>query len=290
MAIPFTLDSRAASGFKNASNYDTHRPTYPPEAVEKLLKHLGVENQRNAQVIDLASGTGKFTELLAPRPEEFEILAIEPHEGMREELVKKNLGSRVKVLHGDAAHMPVEEGRGDALVAAQAFHWFATEESLKEIHRVLRRGAKFGMIWNLEAYNAPKEWSSVTSWEQKLKDIVLSLEDGHPRFRHMKWKEVFEKQQDTTPLQTLKYTFTHNPPTFSLPLGEETFQWTVWMSEEAIWGRYTTLSQIANLDENEREEVRKKVFTVLNEGDTERNDKGEIALHGVTYLCWTSRI
>lgn len=162
------------------------------------------------------------------------------------------------------------------------------------------------MIWNLEAClaappqtkmqvtditdNAPKEWASATIWEQKLKDIVLALEDGHPRFRHMKWKQVFEKQQDTTPLQTLKDTFTHNFPTFSLPLGEETVQWTVWMSEEAIWGRYTTLSQIANLDENEREEVRKKVFIVLKDGDTERNDKGEIALHGVTYLCFTSRV
>lgn len=31
---------------------------------------------------------------------------------------------------------------------------FATEESLKEIHRVLRPGAKFGMIWNLEACSA----------------------------------------------------------------------------------------------------------------------------------------
>jgi hypothetical protein len=27
---------------------------------------------------------------------------------------------------------------------------FATEESLKEIHRVLRPGATFGMIWNIE--------------------------------------------------------------------------------------------------------------------------------------------
>ncbi len=119
MAASFTLDSRAASGFKNAANYDTHRPTYPPEAVNKLLTHLGVAGQQDAQVIDLACGTGKFTELLAVRPESFEILAIEPHEGMRQELVKKDLGPRVKVLDGNAAHMPVEDGWGDTLIAAQ---------------------------------------------------------------------------------------------------------------------------------------------------------------------------
>lgn len=106
----------------------------------------------------------------------------------------------------------------------------------------------------------------------------------------MKWKAIFDKQQDTTPLQTLKDIVSHNLPTFSLPLGEETVEWTVWMSEEAIWGRYTTLSQVANLDETKREEIRKQVSTVLKEGDTERNEKGEIALHGVTYLCWTSRV
>jgi hypothetical protein len=162
------------------------------------------------------------------------------------------------------------------------------------------------MIWNLEACsaallrlplpkadnadNSPREWPLATKWEQNLKDIIFTLEDGHPRFRDMKWKTVFEKQQDTTPLQTLKDTFTHNFPTFSLPLGEETVRWTVYMSDEAIWGRYTTLSQVANLDEERREEIRKQVLTALKEGDTERNERGDIALHGVTYLCWTSRV
>lgn len=32
----------------------------------------------------------------------------------------------------------------------QSFHWFATNEALKEIHRVMRPEAIFGMIWNIE--------------------------------------------------------------------------------------------------------------------------------------------
>ena len=51
------------------------------------------------------------------RPEKFEIAAVEPHEGMRAALVKKNLG--IKVLDGHAQNMPVEEGWGDSLIAAQ---------------------------------------------------------------------------------------------------------------------------------------------------------------------------
>ena len=142
--------------------------------------------------------------------------------------------------------------------------------------------------------NAPKDYPSTTKWEQKLKEIIAAHEDGHPRFRHMNWKRVFEKEQDTTPLQTLVDTFTSHLPLFSLPLGEDLIKWeniwTVWLADEALWSRYSTLSQIANLDDVRKEEVRKEVFDVLKEDGVERNSKGEVGVHGVTYLFWTSRI
>jgi ubiquinone/menaquinone biosynthesis C-methylase UbiE len=118
MATPFALNPSAARGFQNASNYDAHRPSYPAEAMAKLLAHLGVKGQKNARVIDLACGTGKFTELLAKREEEFEVVGIEPHVDMRDELVKKALKG-VRVQKGDAGHIPIEDGWGDALIAAQ---------------------------------------------------------------------------------------------------------------------------------------------------------------------------
>jgi hypothetical protein len=37
----------------------------------------------------------------------------------------------------------------------------------------------------------------------------------------MEWKNLFDKQLDSKPLQTLKDTFAHSLPTFSMPLGEE---------------------------------------------------------------------
>ena len=139
--------------------------------------------------------------------------------------------------------------------------------------------------------NGARLWKLTTRWEQKLKDIVTELEDGHPRFRHMEWKNLFDRKLDSTPLQTLKDTFTHSLPTFSLPLGEETVKWTaVWLEDIAIWARFGTLSQVANLDKGKREKVRKRVFEALKGDDVERNDKGEVAVHGVTYLAWTSRI
>jgi len=89
------------------------------DAVEKLLGNLGVANQPNARIIELACGTGKFTEALAKRPEKFEVVAVEPHAGMRETLVKKNLQADIKVVDGDASNIPVRENWGDALIVAQ---------------------------------------------------------------------------------------------------------------------------------------------------------------------------
>jgi len=124
-----------------------------------------------------------------------------------------------------------------------------------------------------------------------LKDIIARLDDGHPRFRDMKWKEIFEKQQDTNPLQTLKDIVTHNLPRFSLPIGEENVEWTVYLNDEAVWDRYTTLSQISNLRGSDRfDEVRKEVFDSLKEDGVERNAAGEVAVHGRTYMAWTSRV
>lgn len=118
----------------------------------------------------------------------------------------------------------------------------------------------------------------------------MSLDDGESRFRHQKWKDVFEARQDTPPLQTVVDTFTHRLPRFSLPLGEETVNWTVWLTEEGIWERYLTLSQIAVLKGMEREKVKREVFEALKGDDVERNEHGEVALHGVTYFAWTSRV
>ena len=116
------LATEAAKGFANASAYDAYRPSYPPEAVDALLKQLHIAGKAHANVVEIACGTGKFTEQLAVRPENYNVVAIEPHADMRAELERKAL-PHVTVLDGHAAKMPVEDEWGDACIAAQSFHW-----------------------------------------------------------------------------------------------------------------------------------------------------------------------
>ncbi len=66
----------------------------------------------------LAAGTGKFTESIASRDEQFEIIAVEPHQDMRAELKKKGLRN-VRVMAGEATDMAVTTQSVDAVVVAQ---------------------------------------------------------------------------------------------------------------------------------------------------------------------------
>lgn len=120
------LAHTAAEGFKDASAYDAHRPAYPPEAVQRLLEHMGLADRAHARVVEVAAGTGKFTEALAARHEGFEVVAAEPHPDMRGALEAKGLRG-VSVRGGAAEDMRggagVEDGWGDGCIAAQAFHW-----------------------------------------------------------------------------------------------------------------------------------------------------------------------
>lgn len=149
--------------------------------------------------------------------------------------------------------------------------------------------------------NAPESWDPTTEWEGKLKAIVRSTNDENPRLRHEQWKEVFEKQIESTPL-----TIQAADPRFSLPLGMDRMKWTHWLKVEAVWERFHTLSQIAVLDGEQLEasslipfskshltlckSAKREVFNALSGPDVEKNKDGEVALHGETLTAWTSAI
>ncbi|KAK5015622.1 hypothetical protein LTR16_003568 [Cryomyces antarcticus] len=113
-----TIPSQALSGFADGASYDQHRPSFPAESVNNLLDKVGIAGVEGARVLDLAAGTGKFTELLAKREEGYEVLAVEPHEGMRRVLEEKRL-ENVLVEDGLSTSIPLGDESVDAVIAAQ---------------------------------------------------------------------------------------------------------------------------------------------------------------------------
>ena len=96
--------------------------------------------------------------------------------------------------------------------------------------------------------NAPLSWTPTTGWEAKLKEIIWSYDDKTPRFRHEVWRKVFDEQLKSSP-----FTIQSADPLFSLPLGEESEKFVVWLDKDAIWERFHTISHIAVLEGNELE-------------------------------------
>jgi hypothetical protein len=97
--------------------------------------------------------------------------------------------------------------------------------------------------------NAPREWEMATDWESVVRDLTWTFDDNRPRFRHEKWRKCFDEQLANSP-----FTLTSADPLFSLPLGEGSVKFEIWLSRDDIWKRYRTLSQVTVL-EGEKLEV-----------------------------------
>ncbi|KAF2863503.1 S-adenosyl-L-methionine-dependent methyltransferase [Piedraia hortae CBS 480.64] len=286
------LHHSAQTGFAASKNYDLYRPSYSHTVVQYVLDKAGVAGRQHAAILDLAAGTGKFTELLARREEGYDIVAVEPHDQMREVLTEKGLKG-VKILKGAAEDIPLEDESMDAVIVAQvghsvcswAFHWFATEDSLKELKRVLKPRGMLVLVWNIEDYNAARDHNAATPWESRVHQLTWSFDDNESRFRHEKWRQVFDDQLESSPLALVKG---GKDVYFSLPLGEHVEPFETWMDKDRVWDRYSTLSHISVLQGERREKTRREVMDALQ--DAKKNIKGEVAVHGNTYIVWTSKV
>jgi ubiquinone/menaquinone biosynthesis C-methylase UbiE len=142
---------RALSFGRGAGEYDRVRPDYSAEALDLVTERLGL--RPDAEVLDLAAGTGKLTRPLVERFAR--VTAVEPDPGMREVLGR--VTDCHLVLEGRAEAIPLPDRSVDAVFVGQAFHWFSTPEAVTEIARVLRAGGGLVMIWNAWSKPEPPE-------------------------------------------------------------------------------------------------------------------------------------
>src|SRR5580765_1149408 len=135
------MDAPSTERFSHlAVNYAKHRPTYPAAAIDWMTACIGAaplslfaprkEAFRGAKsdsllVADLGAGTGISTRLLAERG--IPAVGIEPNEPMRTQAEKTpwpgpGPAPRYQEGTGEATGLP--DASCDAVLAAQAFHWF----------------------------------------------------------------------------------------------------------------------------------------------------------------------
>lgn len=187
------VHSIARAGFgAEAEAYDRARPSYPPDAVRWLSGNLGIGPGR--RVADVAAGTGKLTALLAPVGAD--LVAVEPVAAMLARLRARLPG--VPAVSAVAEALPFAADSLDAVVVAQAFHWFDADKALTELARVVRPGGHLGLVWNARARTggwADQVWAVMDKVERHApwRDDRAAGEDGQPAppgaDRRLRWSE-----------------------------------------------------------------------------------------------------
>ncbi len=184
------MHEAAREGFANeAQTYARGRPDYPAALSSWLTGALGLGPMR--RVADVGAGTGKLTVQLAATGAE--VTAVEPVDAMRAQIDALHLPT-VRTLAGTAQAIPLPDGVLDAVVCAQAFHWFAGREALDEFHRVLRPGGRLGLVWNAR--------DETVDWVAELTAIITPYEGDAPRFHKGDWRRAFPHPGFGTPTET----------------------------------------------------------------------------------------
>jgi SAM-dependent methyltransferase len=214
----------AAGGYATAAaSYVKGRPDYPPAVSAWLKDSLGLGP--GASVLDLGAGTGKFTPRLLDTGAA--VIAVEPVPAMLAKLAAAL--PQVTALAGTATAIPLPDAAVDAVVCAQAFHWFATPAALDEILRVLKPGGKLGLVWNLRDASVP--------WVARLDAIVNQAEGDTPRYYTGAWRQVFP-HAGLTSLQESHFSHGHTGS-----------------PEDVLFNRVRSTSFIAALPPQERQRI-----------------------------------
>jgi SAM-dependent methyltransferase len=167
---------RARSFDRAAEQYERTRPDYPPAVLEALP--LG----EDAEVLDLGAGTGKLTRVLTQRYRR--VVAVEPLDGMR--AILERVVPAAESRAGNAEAIPLPDASVDGVFAGQAFHWFANDQAIAEIARVLRPGGLLALIWNSPDDDRPSPLpEGYQAYLKELHDAGLSIFEGAPP-----WQDV----------------------------------------------------------------------------------------------------
>lgn len=246
----------ADAGFdREAASYERARPSYPSDCIAWFADHLGIAPGRS--VLDLAAGTGKFTRLLEPLGAR--LFAAEPVDGMR--AVLATTSPAVPLLSCAAERLPLATHSLDAIVVAQAFHWFDAPVALGEAARVLRPGGRLGLVWNARDRSAPHVDS--------LWSIMDGVEKKAPWRQHDEWRES---------------AFTETPH-FG-PLHEATFHHEQLMTIDEVVDRFRSVSHVAVLEPAEQQAVLDEVRNLaLTHPDTAGRDQIAIPYRVDAYWC-----
>lgn len=229
-------------GFTDGSHYDKYRPDYTPETTSEILRMLTAESVSNTDgecdILELGAGTGKLTRhLYKALPTNLKFVASEPMVDFLTTLRDRCPG--VSTIQCTADSLPFPDNSVQGIVAAQCFHWFANEASMREITRVLRPNGSFILVWNIQDIRV--------NWVNALTEKVLSYyADDEPQYIRFWWKKAIDDFKGLR-LKTRKE--------LDFPASEYT--------TEDIKTFYSTLSAFSRMTEDDQKQALEELIMIV---------------------------
>jgi SAM-dependent methyltransferase len=155
-------------------NYVRYRPKYPAEALNILKQEVGLEN--HGSIADIGSGTGISAEMFLRNGNT--VYGVEPNAPMRaaaERLLAHY--PNFQSIDGSAEATTLPPNVVNAIVAAQAFHWFDVPRARQEALRILKPGGWGVLMWNTRRLDA-------TPFLRAYENLLLEHGTDYARVRH----------------------------------------------------------------------------------------------------------
>ncbi|XP_033724518.1 uncharacterized methyltransferase C25B8.09-like [Pecten maximus] len=230
-------------GFTDGSNYDKYRPDYTPETTSEIIRMLSAESgsngDGNCDILELGAGTGKLTRHIQKAlPPEMKFVATEPMAEFLSTLREQCPG--VETTQCSADSIPFPDNSIQGIVAAQCFHWFANEASMREITRVLKPNGSLILVWNIP--DTSVDWVDAVT-----KKALTFYSDDEPQYVRFWWKDAIDAYSGLR-LETRKQ------------LGYPSAEYTM----EDMKTFYSTLSAFARMSDENKEQALDELMKIVN--------------------------
>jgi len=119
-----------------ADKLEDAQQRYRSLSAEEL--HWALSASRDETVADLGSGTGFYTDDVAPAVDH--VYAVDVQEAMHEYYREKGVPDNVDLVTSGIDDLPFDTDSLDGAFSTMTYHEFASDEALSEIARVLKSG------------------------------------------------------------------------------------------------------------------------------------------------------
>ncbi len=121
----------------HAASYALFRPHYPASAIEAILPFT----KERTLAIECGCGNGQLSLLLSSYFDQ--VIATDASAG---QIQHAHLHPQIQYHVASAEALPVEDGKADIVIAAQAAHWFDLDRFYTEVRRVAKPQALIALL------------------------------------------------------------------------------------------------------------------------------------------------